>query len=50
MKTAHYYASRNAKFLVISINGKITEERYEVSGKSEARKLAAELSAKAWNF
>ncbi|VFS64086.1 Uncharacterised protein [Kluyvera cryocrescens] len=50
MKTAHYYASRSTKFLVIGIDGKVTEERYEVSGKAEARKLAAELSAKAWNF
>ncbi|MFA2493498.1 hypothetical protein GQE75_02810 [Escherichia coli] len=50
MKTAHYYASRNAKFLVIGVDGKITDERYEVSGKAEARKLATELSAKAWNF
>lgn len=50
MKTAHYYASRNAKFLVIGVDGKVTDERYEVSGKAEARKLAVELSAKAWNF
>ncbi|CAH3816450.1 TPA: hypothetical protein ACIR6Q_002764 [Enterobacter kobei] len=50
MKTAHYFSSRSVKFLVIGINGKVTDERYEVSGKAEARKLAAELSAKAWNF
>lgn len=50
MKTAHYYASRGTKFLVIGVDGRVTGERYEVSGKSEARKLAKELSAKAWNF
>ncbi|EEU9533598.1 hypothetical protein ACJY8V_000967 [Escherichia coli] len=50
MKTAHYYASRSTKFLVIGVNGKLTDERYDVSGKAEARKLAKELSATAWNF
>lgn len=50
MKTAHYYASRSQKFLVIGVDGRQTEERYEVGSKSEARKLASELSAKPWNF
>lgn len=50
MKTAHYYASRSQKFLVIGVDGRLTEEKYEVGGKAEARKLASELSAKPWNF
>lgn len=50
MKTAHYYASRSHKFLVIGVDGRQTEEKYEVANKSEARKLANELSAKPWNF
>ncbi|EIV2909306.1 hypothetical protein L7Q45_003645 [Citrobacter braakii] len=50
MKTAHYYASRSHKFLVIGVDGRQTDEKYEVENKSEARKLANELSAKPWNF
>ena len=50
MKTAHYYASRSQKFLVIGVDGRQTDEKYEVANKSEARKLANELSAKPWNF
>ncbi|MEG1350827.1 MAG: hypothetical protein RSD49_22625, partial [Hafnia sp.] len=50
MKTAHYYASRSQKFLVIGVDGRHTEEKYEIANKSEARKLANELSAKPWNF
>lgn len=50
MKTAHYFAGSGSKFLVIGIDGRMTDERYAVSGKAEARKLAKELSAKAWNF
>lgn len=50
MKTAHYFASRTQKFLVIGIDGRQTEEKHEVANKSEARKLAKELEAKPWNF
>lgn len=50
MKTAHYFAGRSEKILVIGVDGRLTDEKYPVSGKKEARKLAEELGAKPWNF
>ena len=52
--TAHYYATRKRKAVVIGVNSDITFANriaeIEVSGKVEARKIAAEYNAKPWNF
>ena len=50
MKTAHYYASRTHKKLVIEEDFRTKIEEIEVSGKVEARKIAADRGAKCWNF
>lgn len=52
MKTAHYYASKSKKFIVIGDNGIFTIDSptYPVKGKAEARKLAIQLDAVTWNF
>jgi len=52
--TAHYYATRKRKAVIIGVNSDITFANriaeIEVSGKAEARKVAAEYNAKPWNF
>ncbi|QHJ84485.1 MAG: hypothetical protein [Caudoviricetes sp.] len=52
MKTAHHFASKSEKFLVIGENGKFNHENQKVvvSGKREASELAEQLKAKPWNF
>lgn len=54
MKTAHYYASKARKFVVFGTAGKLpaleNQKELPVSGKSAARKLAAENNATPWNF
>ena len=52
MLTAHYYASRKVRHLVIredAQNGQPVEQ-IDVAGKTEARRIAAERGAKCWNF
>jgi nitrous oxide reductase accessory protein NosL len=48
--TAHYFASRKIKFVVISDTVRPIGEKIAVSGKAEARRIAAERGAKCWNF
>jgi hypothetical protein len=48
--TAHYFASRATKVVVIAEGPKPVGERIEVAGKLEARKIAAERGATPWNF
>lgn len=52
MLTAHYYASRKVRHLVIRQDAQNGEpvETLEVSGKVEARRIAAERGATPWNF
>jgi hypothetical protein len=49
---ANYYATNTQKVLLIStdINGRNVVKKISVKGKVEARKVAAENNAKAWNF
>lgn len=51
--TAHYFASRTTKVLVIAEGPSLRGgegERIPVAGKIEARKIAAERGAQCWNF
>ena len=52
--TAHYFFSRNRKIVIIargpSIVGDNRVAEIEVSGKIEARKIAAQYNAQCWNF
>lgn len=48
--TAHYFASRTVKYLVIAEGPRPIGERIPVSGKVEARRIAAESGATPWNF
>lgn len=52
VKTAHYYASSKRKFVVIVEAGQpfSTGIEINISGKALARKLAATMGAKCWNF
>lgn len=52
VKTAHYTATKTRKFLTIVLPGQPygAGEIISVSGKAEARKIAAERGAKCWNF
>lgn len=50
MKTAHYFASKSAKKVVISEGLTPVGEEFTVSGKAEARKLAKQHNAQPWNF
>jgi hypothetical protein len=51
MMFAHYTASRKIKTLTISDNNRgIGGEEIAVSGKVEARRIAAERGAQCWNF
>lgn len=52
--TAHYFASRTRKELIIARGPSIRLDCrvavHEVSGKAEARKIAAQYCATCWNF
>lgn len=50
MKTAHYFASRSFKRIVISDTTRPEGMAYLVTGKVQARKVAKEFNAKCWNF
>lgn len=48
---AYYSASRKVKFVTIKINSNsLDDNRITVSGKVEARKIAAQHNAECWNF
>ena len=52
-KFAHFYATKSRKLLLITPTPNMAVgpvETIEVSGIREARKIAAERSAKCWNF
>lgn len=51
VKTAHYYASKAKKTVIVvqEATGFILSEQ-QVSGRREARKVAAEHNATPWNF
>lgn len=48
--TAHYFATRTRKIVIISATERPVGEEIEVSGKTEARRIAAERGARCWNF
>ena len=53
IKTADYYASAKNKYVRIGMiaNGERTYiKQIKVSGKIEARRIAAQENAKCWNF
>lgn len=47
---AHYFASKKTAFVIISETSRPVGEKIAVSGKVEARKIAAQFNAKCWNF
>lgn len=50
-KTAHYFAGKGQKFVIISNTfSPIGGEHIAVSGKVEARRIAAQRGATPWNF
>lgn len=48
--TAHYFASKKVKFVVISETLSPIGKRIFVSGKTEARRVANEHGAEPYNF
>jgi hypothetical protein len=50
MNTAHYFASKKRKFVIISESLLPVGKEIIVSGKAEARKIAAANKAKPHNF
>lgn len=50
MKTAHYFASKARKYVVISESMKPVGIEIAVSGKKEAKTVAQQHGAKPWNF
>lgn len=50
MKTAHYFATKASKKVVISESLSPTGKEFLVSGKAEARKVARQHDAQPWNF
>lgn len=50
MKKAYYYASRSKKFVEVKNEDGSVCFTKEVAGKAEARRVAKELNATAWNF
>lgn len=52
VKTAHYTATKNRKFVTIVDAGQpySTGVAHEVAGKSEARVIARKYQAQPWNF
>jgi len=49
-KTAHYFATKGQKFVIISADTRPQGERHDVATKKAARELAKTLNAKPWNF
>lgn len=47
---AHYFSTKAQKFIIISDSSQPVGKRIQVSGKAEARKVAAANNAKPWNF
>jgi diaminopimelate decarboxylase len=47
---AHYYASKKTKFVIISESARPAGKQITVSSKAEARKVAKQHNAQAWNF
>lgn len=50
MKTAHYFKTYGAAFVIISADLSPRGDRHTVSGKREARTLAKQAGAICWNF
>lgn len=50
MKTAHYFKTTGAAFVIISEDLSPRGNRQMVSGKREARALAKQAGAVCWNF
>lgn len=50
MPTAHYFASKTRKFVVISTDMRPVGTEINVAGVAEARKVAKQHGAKPWNF
>lgn len=51
MKTyAHYVSSRSGNVVIISYTERPVGKEIAVSGRREARKIAAEFGAEPWNF
>jgi len=52
--TAHYFASKTRKFVIISSSYLMRPQdrigEFEVTGKLEARKIAKRFNARPWNF
>lgn len=48
--TAHYFASKKIKFVVISETLSPVGKKFSVSGKAEARRIASEHGAEPYNF
>jgi len=50
MKKAYYYASRSVKFVEVKNEDGSVWLKKSVSGKADARLIAKEAEAVAWNF
>ena len=50
MKTAHYFKTSGAAFVIISADLSPRGSRYTVASKREARTLAKQAGAICWNF
>lgn len=50
MKTAHYFQTHGAAFVIISADLSPRGDRRQVSGKREARQIAKAAGAVCWNF
>lgn len=50
MKTAHYFKSKSVQYVVISESMAPIGERIAVTGKRDARLVAAKHNAQPWNF
>jgi hypothetical protein len=50
MKYAHYFASKNTKYVVISQDTSPVGFKIAVKGKAEARQVAKDQNATPWNF
>lgn len=48
--TVHYFAGRGRRIVIISPDLRPIGEEIEVSGKIEARQIAADRGAHCWNF
>lgn len=50
MKTAHYFGCGKSKQVIIAEGVKPIGQAFKVSGKKEAREIAAKHNAQPWNF